>query len=348
MEQVIGENWIINDGGETTLLVNGVTLHEGAAGATGAETANGAWDLTISGSETIQGRAFTPGDFIETYAPRAAVYEALPAVLQRLDRRGIASQWLRQPGLPAWARISGGRGSYGPERATVGAAYDFDRFTVETGVDFRLSETGDLTGSASLRHVRGSADVSAATGGGAIEVEGTGVSLMRYEADLRSSARGRLMEGARARARTLRLEAGRRLALRETVHLTPRAWLARTDVSLDGFRDAVGSRVSLDEAGRPDAGIGIVAGRFHAWEAGERILKLRGELGVERTPSDAETGVEVSGERLRSEATATPMKLGLGGEYRWGRYMLGGAASASGPGSDDSVYAANLRFGMRF
>ena len=55
-----------------------------------------------------------------------------------------------------------------------------------------------------------------------------------------------------------------------------------------------------------------------------------------------------SGERLRSEATATQMKLGLGDEYRWGRYMLGGAASASGPGSDDSVYTANLRFGMRF
>lgn len=246
------------------------------------------------------------------------------------------------------------------------AAYDFDRFAVETGVDFRLSETGDLTCPASLRRVRGSADVSAATGGGAIEAEGTGVSLgaawrndagtygdgrvslMRYEAELRSSARGRLMEGVRATARTLRLEASRRLALSETVHLTPRAWLARTDVSVDGFRDAVGSRVSLDEAGRPNAGIGIVAGRVHAWDAGERILTLRGELGVERTPSDAETGVEVSGERLRSEATATQMKLGLGGEYRWGRYMLGGAVSASSPGSDDSVYTANLRFGMRF
>ena len=106
--------------------------------------------------------------------------------------------------------------------------------------------------------------------------------------------------------------------------------------------------MSLDEAGRTDAGIGVVAGRVHAWDGGKRILTLRGELGVEWTPGDAETGFEVSGERLRSEATATRMKLGLGGEYHWGRYMLGGAASASGPGSDDSVYAANLRFGMRF
>ena len=65
----------------------------------------------MSANETIQGRAFTPGDFHETYAPHAAVYEALPGVLQRLDRRGTTSQRLRRPGLPDWACISGGRGS---------------------------------------------------------------------------------------------------------------------------------------------------------------------------------------------------------------------------------------------
>ena len=54
----------------------------------------------MSANEMTQGRAFTPGDFHETYAPRAAVYEALPGVLQRLDRRGTTSQRLRRPGLP--------------------------------------------------------------------------------------------------------------------------------------------------------------------------------------------------------------------------------------------------------
>ena len=47
VEQVIGDNWIINDGGETTLLVNGVTLHEGATGATGATVLNGASRLLL-------------------------------------------------------------------------------------------------------------------------------------------------------------------------------------------------------------------------------------------------------------------------------------------------------------
>ena len=84
---------------------------------------------------------------------------------QCLDRRGIATRRLRRAGSPAWVRISGGRGTYGPRRASVGADYDFDRVAVEAGVDFRLSETGDVTGSVSLRHVRGSADVSAPASG---------------------------------------------------------------------------------------------------------------------------------------------------------------------------------------
>ena len=69
---------------------------------------------------------------------------------------------------------------------------------------------------------------------------------------------------------------------------------------------------------------------------------------MERTPGGAATVVEVSGERLRSETTATRVKLGLGGAYRWGRYTLSGAVSGSGPGSGDSEYTAGLRFGMRF
>ena len=358
---------IVNANGRTTIAVNGVTLHDGVTGATGRWVPNGARDVTLAASEVVAGRTFTAADFVTgPHAPRAAVYEALPGVLQRLDGRPTQGERVRRPGSPAWARVSGGRGACGPKRASVGASYDFDRFAVEAGYDFGLSEAGEMTGSASLRHVWGSAQVSAPTGGGKIEAEGIGVSLgaawrtdagyhvdgrvtlARFEADLRSSARGRLKDGASATVHGLRLEAGRRLALGETVHLTPRAWLAHTDVSLDGFRDAVGSRVSRDDAERSDVGLGIVAETAHDWDDGRRTLSLRGELGWERTLGDAETAVDVSGERLRSESAGTRPVLGLGGTYRWGAYALGGAVSVSGPGSDDSAYTAGLRFGMRF
>ncbi len=47
--QVIGNNWIMNDGGETTIAVNKVVLHEGeeATGITGLTAPNGAWNVTM-------------------------------------------------------------------------------------------------------------------------------------------------------------------------------------------------------------------------------------------------------------------------------------------------------------
>ena len=45
--QAIGDNWIVNDGGETTILVNNVKLHDGERGVTGRTAANGAWNVRM-------------------------------------------------------------------------------------------------------------------------------------------------------------------------------------------------------------------------------------------------------------------------------------------------------------
>ena len=46
--RVIGNNWIINDGGETTIAVNNIVLHEGATGiVTDAVAHNGAWNVRM-------------------------------------------------------------------------------------------------------------------------------------------------------------------------------------------------------------------------------------------------------------------------------------------------------------
>ena len=364
-EAIAGE--IRNDDGRTTVAVNGVVLHDGITGATGVWAPNGARDVSLTASETVDGRAFMPTDFVTgPYAPRAAVYEALPGFVLRLDNRGTAGKRLRRPGSPAWVRVSGGQGSYEPGRASVGAAYDFGRFEAEAGVEFALSQEENVTGWASLRHVRGSADVSAATGGGKIEAAGVGasfgaswenaagyhvsgrVSVTRYETDLRADGRGRLKKGAGATARALGVEAGRRFSLADDLSLIPQAWLTRSDVSMDGFRDAVGSSVSLRKAARSIVGFGVVTETAHSWDGSDRELVLRGHLGVERVLGDAETMAAVSGERLGSEAAPTRGVLGLAAAYRWSQWSLGGEVSASGLGSDDSGYAVGLRLGMQF
>ena len=92
--EVIGNNWIINDGGETTIVVNDVTLHDGEEGVTGNTAYNGAWNITMrehgfkvddraapdptnwdfiestdNADPIILGRDFAAGDFTETRRP---------------------------------------------------------------------------------------------------------------------------------------------------------------------------------------------------------------------------------------------------------------------------------------
>ena len=173
-------------------------------------------------------------DFLDRWAPRAAVYEALPGFLLRLDEAGGPGVGggdgrLRSPGTPVWARIEGGVGSYRPDSATVGARYSYDRYSVETGMDFDLDD--DLAGWAGLRLVSGSARVNAPTGGGRIEAAGYGLiaglawegeddwygegqlSLTRYSADLFSATRGSLKSGVSGMVHALGLEGGRRFDL---------------------------------------------------------------------------------------------------------------------------------------
>ena len=357
---------IRNDDGRTTIVVNGTTLHDGMAGGTGLRAPYGARDVTLAMSDTIAGRAFSAADFVTSHAPRAAVYEALPGFMLRLESRGASGKRLRNSGSPAWVRLSVGERSYEPDHSRVGVAYDIGRFEAEAGVEFTLLRQANVTGWASLRHVRGSADVSAPTGGGKIEATGIGpslglswenaagyfgngrISVTRYETDLRADGRGLLKEGVGATIRALAVEAGRRFSLSDDLSLMPQAWLTLSDVSMDVFRDAVGTRVSLGKTERSIAGFGIVTETTHSWSGSEGKLVLRGRLGVEGVLGDAGTVVEVSGEHLHSEAARTWGVLGLSAAYRWNQWALGAEVSASGLGSDESGYAASLRLVMQF
>ena len=362
-EVIMGE--IRNDDGRTRIAVNDVTLHDDT-GATGAVAPFGARDVSLTASETVAGRVFRREDFVASYAPRAAVYEALSGFMLRLDQREAAGTRLRIPDSPLWIKVAGGQGSYEPDHSHVGAGYDFSHFETEAGVEFALPREGNMAGWASLRHVQGSADVSAPTGGGTIDASGFGgsagiswdntdgyyasgsISLTRYETDLRADVRGILKDDVDATVRTFGIEAGRRFLLADRLSITPQAWLTHSDVSMDNFQDTVGSRFSLREAAQSIAGLGVVTETTHVWDDGQRSLNLRGRLGVEQVLGDPETVVEVSGERLGSEADRTRLVLGLGATYHWNRWSLGGEVAASALGSADNHYTASLRLGTQF
>ena len=378
---VLGDDWIVNNGGETTLVVNNVTLHDGMEGATGPTAVNGAWDVSLKeagvtvdrttdpwsitdqAEGVIAGRDFSAEDFIETYAARAALYEALPGFLLRLNGRGPAGERLATPGSPGWVRIAGGGGRYAAEQASVGAKYDFTRLEVEAGLDVALGQ--GFTGSVSVRHIQGSGDVSSPTGGGDIDVQGWGaavgvawgtplgyyfqgrLAMTDYDVDLTSDTRGPLTEDANAFGHSLGFEAGRRVPLSEHLHLTPRVWLTRSEIDLD-FTDAVGSRLSTTDADRLAGGAGLVAETERVWADGTQAFAVHGSVDVWQTFSDG-TALQVSqGEPLTSVSDKTRVLLGLGGVYRWGRFSVSSEVAAGGLGSRDQEYAGLLNLGIQF
>ena len=355
---------IVNEGGETTIIVNGVKLHDGAEGATGAEVPNGARDVRLRAGAGADG-VFALEEFIESHPPRAGIYEALPGLLLRLESGRARSARRTAPGSPVWVRLSGGGGSRGAERSTSGAEYDFDSFGTEAGLDVRLPWAEGLSGSVSVRHQQASADVSLPAGKGEIDLAGAGLaaalswrggsgwylrgdfSVMDYAADLSSKKWGKLRRGAGAVVRSLDLEAGRRMTPDDRFSLAPRAWLARSEVSsMDSFTDSVGARFSLVKARRLTGGLGLLAEAERAARGG--TLLLRGSADLESVLSGGEAIVKVTGDRLRAEAGRTRLLLGVGARWRMGRFSMDGEISAAGLTSDDKAWGGRLDVGMRF
>ena len=202
--EVIGDDYIVNDGGETTIVVNDVTLHEGATGVVeDAVALNGAfnvtmrpegvtvdrtdpdnWVITEPAGGVVADRDFSTEDFIETstqpmfteeYAPRAALYEILPDFLLRLTGPGPGRRCGSTPDSSVWTRVAGGQGVYESDRSTTGATYDLERFEAEGGLSASLGARAK--GWVSVRHVQGTAGVASPTGGGEIDVRGLGSSV---------------------------------------------------------------------------------------------------------------------------------------------------------------------------
>ena len=66
---VLGDGWIVNDGGETTIIVNGTKLHDGVNGATDAVAVNGPFKVTMRKDGLTVTNRDTPGSW--TFSERS-------------------------------------------------------------------------------------------------------------------------------------------------------------------------------------------------------------------------------------------------------------------------------------
>ena len=402
VDDVIGDDWIINDGGGTNIVVNGVMLHDATTGVVpDAVAPNGAfntrvndevriraegvrvtdrtdpdnWTITEPGVGVIADRDFSVADFIETaagamprppmmieeYAPRAAVYEALPSVLLGLQERTPAAPRPRQP---TWITVTGHTGSQDFERSTVGVEYDIDAVQIEAGKHFTFNNGTEAW--ATLQHLDGTADVDSPFQGGDIDVQGLNISLElcrgckdgdkyvsgkvslgRYDLGLDSDTRGTLKQGVGATAYTLALEAGRRLQ-KTAYTLIPRLRLEHASVSIDRFTDAVDARVSYPDADRSAIALGVRAETSPNPERKDG-LSLWGLLDLEHRLDDAQTTARVSGARLKAESGDNSVLLGLGGTWQRDRLRLNAGLSArEGLGTGSESYGATLDLALQF
>ena len=405
VSEVIGDDWIINDGGGTTLVINDVKLHDGETGVVPEASApNGAfnvrvmaegvriidhtdpdpsnWTVSARQAGIVADRDFSAADFIETreepepepepqpqppmlieeYAPRAALYEALPEFLLGLQTGDLSGQYRFLPKPPVWIELRGGSGSQDFERSTVGAKYDADYFVVEAGATVLEREHWNVR--ASLHRVTGSADVSSPVKGGDIHAKGAGLSFdahwhneasyyaagcfswTNYDLDISSDTVGRLISAVDADGLALHVEAGRRMRWGEDrVWWTPHVWLDRTRISVDSFTDAVEARASFPDAKRTTAGFGLMAETVKDMPGGE--LALRASLDIEHRFGGTDTSSRVSGERLSAEPEENSALLALGSAWRQGPWVIDAVISAR-EGSGDDSYSGSLNLGMRF
>ena len=354
---VLGDSRIVNDGGETAIYLNGVLLQAGTAAP------NGVWDIQVRGEGNAVFQDFSAEDFTERYAPRAAIYEALPGWLSRLDDRARPGGRERRyaSGASVWGRVEASRGFYEASLSRVGAEYDFDRYEAALGVNIPLF--GGLAGGLGLRAVEGEASVSALTGGGTIDADGYGfladlgwlggggfygvahVSGTRYDLNLNSALRGLLARDADASTLSWGIEMGRRLALTEATKLVGRVWARQSEVSLDALTDAAGSRVSDASADQTSAGAGVEVEMDTL--LGGSPLSVASFVGVEQM-FDADTSAVVSGQRLESEGPDTRLLFRLDAIWSLDATTLEAGVSADGLGTKDREFSAAVEFRTEF
>ncbi len=297
------------------------------------------------------------------------VYEALPSVVLGLnDLPGFQERMaaLRSAKGTGWARMEAFRGKWqadasaSQEEAGVALKYRHRRHGIQAGLAGALGEEALL--GVSLHHRRGTAKVSE---GGDIKLHGTGMGVsgtwMReavyvdlqaevteYEAALSASRLGVLKEDVSGYGHALGVEAGRRVHVEQLpagLVLTPRAGLVHSKVSMGDFTDAAGLRVSMEDARSLKGRVGVDAEMKLAGRPHDRVF---GSLEVEHEFSN-DNKVMVSGTELKSEASATWLRLSLHGVHSWddGRYTVQGGVSY-GTSGDSHEVGGGLSLNVRF
>ena len=138
---------------------------------------------------------------------------------------------------------------------------------------------------------------------------------------------------------------GRRVTAAPDVSITPRVGLAWSRVSLEGFTDSLGTRVSMERAESLSGRIGAaVEGPLGASGNG----RVFAALDVMREFS-TETETVVMGQTLKASAQPTSVRFGAGVSFSFGeRTSLQAAAGYETSGGGNRAFNSGAKLAIRF
>ena len=295
---------------------------------------------------------------------RCRLYEALPSVLLAMNGLPTYEERLAAARTEAggWAQVETARGEWEADSSTrAGVAYDRARTGVRVGVDGAAGEIGRL--GVSVHGLRGSADMT--QNGGKVELSGVGASVSgtafvgdgvyidaqasttRYEVKLTSQTGTVLKDGAKGVGYALAVEAGRPVAVNDSVTLTPRAGLVWSLATLSGFRDSRNeTSVAMEDAESLTGRAGV---RAEIAPRGAGGLRVFGSAEATHEFS-GKTETRVLGVSLKASPETTGARFALGVAHGWGeeRFALQASGAYATGGSGGDGFGGGLSLSVRF
>jgi fibronectin-binding autotransporter adhesin len=289
------------------------------------------------------------------YQPGVPLYEAYAGVLRQINTLDSLYERIGErtwagntpatdsmtPGDGVWVRVQGADQTYKPEVTTSGTDYDISTWKGEAGLDAKLGDTtgGVLVAGAALQFGRYQSNVDSVYGTGRIKTRSYGINTTltwygdggfyvdgqwrwtRFNSDLYSTTAAQVLKNDNhGSGYTLGVEAGQRFRLGDAWSLVPQAQLSYGRAAFNGFNDAYGAYVSVQQ-GRDFVGrAGMAIDYRSAWQGARGPIDshLYAIVNLYRDFEGA-TRVDVSGADLASRNERLWGGVGVGGSLDWGK-----------------------------
>lgn len=244
-----------------------------------------------------------------------------------------------------WGRMEGSHTKMKPGTSTSDAAYDYNAFKMQAGLDGMLheSEQGKLMGGLTVHYTHGRADIwsrnDSDLGSGRIKTDGYGfggtltwysdngfyidnqAQVTWYRSDLsyqggQSSLTDDKNNGF---GYGFSSEIGKRFTLNDHWSLTPQAQFNYSEVDFDSFADVFGADVSRERAASLQARLGVGADYQNSWRNQQGGLNRSSVYGVANLYNEFLNGtrVDVSSIQMTNKSDRLWAGVGLGGSYNW-------------------------------